>query len=201
MESGEKLESDAITFAKSQIHGEGCEFNLLFLILFLILHRISEVTEPEGPLSTSAIRYHEFGLERIIETTMHAYRESNPQLESPWGSGTGVLLMGILLAHQYLVAGKDEKDLTQPVKTLFEDEKARRFLLVHWSNRLEWFNKERFEDMTGWLYLTDMFSYCAKPLDDKSLRQIITKGNAMVMDLSAKAETARYRTDIFVSLL
>ena len=201
MESGEKLESDAITFAKSQIHGEGCEFNLLFLMLFLILHRISEVTEPEGPLSTSAIRYHEFGLERIIETTMHAYRESNPQLESPWGSGTGVLLMGILLAHQYLVAGKDEKDLTQPVKTLFEDEKARRFLLVHWSNGSEWFNKERFEDLTGWLYLTDMFSYCAKPLDDKSLRQIITRGHAVVMDLSAKAETARYRTDIFASLL
>jgi len=201
MESVKKLESEAITFAKSQIYGEGYEFYRLFLMLFLILHRISEVTDPESPLSASTLRCHEFGLERIIETTMHACRESNPRLESPWGSGTGVLLLGILLAHQSLFANSDEKDLPQRVKTLFDDEKARQFLLVHWINGSEWFNKERFEDLIGWLYLTDMLSCCTETLDDKSLRQIITRGHAMVIDLLAKAETAHYRTDIFVSLL
>ena len=201
MESVKKPESEAITFAKSQIYCEGCEFNRLFLMLFLILHRISEVTDPESPLSASALRCHEFGLERIIETTMHAYRESNPRLESPWGSGTGVLLLGILLAHQSSVAGKDKKDLTQRVKTLLDDEKARQFLLVHWSNGLEWFSRERFEELIGSLYLTDMLSCCAEVLDNKSLRQVITRGHGMVMELLAKAETAHYRTDILGSLL
>jgi hypothetical protein len=201
MESAKKPESEAMDFAKSQIFGEGCEFNRLFLMLFLSLHRISEITDPDGTLSLSALRFHEFGLDRIIEMTMHECRESNPLLESPWGSGTGVLLLGILLAHQSLFAGRDEKDLPQRVKTLFVDEKARQFLLVHWCNGSEWFNRERFEDLTGWLYLTDMLSYCAEALDDKSLRQVITRGHGMVMDLLAKAETAHYRNDIFGSLL
>lgn len=201
MESVKKPGSKAIPYAKSQIHGEGCEFNHLFIMLFLILHRISEVTDPESPLSTSAIRYHEFGLERTIETTIHAFRESKPQLETPWDSGTAVLLLGLLLAHQSMFVGSDEKELPQRFKTLFEDEKARQFLLVHWSNGSEWFNKERFEDLMGWLYLVDMFSYCAETFDAKQLRKIMTHGYAMVMDLVAKAETAHYRTDIFGSFL
>lgn len=201
MESVKKLESEAITFAKSQIYGEGCEFNHLFLMLFLILHRISEVTDPESPLSASALRCHDFGLERIIEMTLHACRESTPPLESPWGSGTGALLLGVLLAHQSLFAGSDEKDLPQWVRRLFDDEEARQFLLVHRSNGSEWFNRERFEDLIGWLYLADMFSYGAETFDDKLSGKIITHGHAMVMDLLAKAETAQYRTDIFVSLL
>jgi len=201
MRSGKKQESEAISFAKSQIYGEGCEFNRLFLMLFLILHRISEVTDPSGPISLSSIRFHEFGLEKISEMTMHECRESNPLLESPWGSGTGVLLLGILLTHQSLFAGGNEKDLSKRVKTLFNDEKAQQFLLVHCSNGSEWFNRERFEDLTGWLYLTDMLSSGVQTGDDKLLRQIVTHGHAMVMDLLAKAETAHYRTDIFGSLL
>ena len=200
MGSGNKPDSEALHFAKSQIYGKGCEFNHLFLMLFLSLHRISEVTDPGGPLSLSALRFHEFGLERIIEMTMHACRESTPPLESPWGSGTSALLLGVLLAHQS-PSGSDEKDLPQRVKRLFDDEEAQQFLLVHRSNRSEWFNRERFEDLIGWLYLTDMLSYGAETFDDKLLRKIITHGHAMVMDLVAKAETAHYRTDIFGSLL
>jgi len=201
MQSGEKPESEAIHFVKSQLYREGCEFNRLFLMLFLSLHRISEVTDPEGPLSVSALICHEFGFERTIERTIHACMEYNPPVDSPWGSATGVLLLGVLLTHQSLFSGRDEKDLPQRVKTLFNDKKVQQFLLVHWSNGSEWFNKERFEYLTWWLYLTDMISCCTEALDDKLQRQSITRGHEMVMGLLVKAETAHYRTDIFGSLL
>jgi hypothetical protein len=66
---------------------------------------------------------------------------------------------------------------------------------------VEWFNRERFEDLIGWLYLTDMIAYGAENGDEKHLRERMAESYGIVTDLFARAETAHYRTDIFRSLL
>jgi glycosidase len=201
MRSRRKLEREAIRFAQSRLLGEGCEFNRFFLALFLNLHRISEITDPGAIAQFSASRFYEFGLNRTVEMIVHGSREGRPLLASPWGSGTEIMLLGILLAHQYFFTVRSEETISQRVIALFEDEKAREFLLVHWSNGVEWFNRERFEDLIGWLYLTDMIAYGAENGDEKHLRERMAESYGIVTDLFARAETAHYRTDIFRSLL
>ncbi len=201
MRSRRKLESEAIRFAQSRLMVEGFEFNHLFLMLFLNLHRISLITDPGGSKSLSALRFHEFGLGRTIETTMHGCQEKLPSLASRWGSGTEVLLLEILLAHQSFFTIQNEKDMPQLVKALLDDEKVRQFLLVHWSGGAEWFNRERLEDLIGWLFLTDMISFGAETGDEKRLLGMITGSYGMVTNILAMAESAHYRTDIFRSLL
>lgn len=201
MDSQEKREKEAIGFAQARLQGEENGFNRFFLTLFLHLHRISGITDPGASVNFSASRFYEFGLSGNIETMLHSSRESRSTLESPWGSGTEAMLLGILLAHRSLFTARSGEGGQEPAIALTEDEKVRQFLLVHWSNDVEWFNRERFEDLVGWLYLADIIAFGAEAEDEKLFREKIAASYGLATDLIALAETARYRFDIFRSLL
>jgi hypothetical protein len=83
------------------------------------------------------------------------------------------------------------------MNALFADELAKQFLLVNRSNGEEWFNKERFEDLMQWLYLTDMISLCAQTVDASLTTERFALGYETVIDYISKAESAHYRTDLF----
>jgi glycosidase len=189
--------SKAAGFFQSVLKGKECRFNRFFLAIFLILHRITETTGSEDFAGSPESWLAEFGLNSALRKIMHEFMGTGPAAECPWSSGTEVLLIALLLSHQAFFAERDEKVVADRISALFDDEKARQFLLVHWSNGVEWFNKERFVDLVRWLGLTNIISRGPETADEKILRAMISRIYDNVIDLFAKAETAHYRTDIF----
>jgi glycosidase len=187
-------------FAQSMLGGDGCRFNRFFLSIYLILHRVTETTGSEDIDVTTDSWLDEFGLISILRKVMHEFMEVESAAECPWSSGTEVLLIATLLSRQSFFADVNENISENRISALFEDEKARQFLLVHWSNGAEWFNKERFEDLVRWLGLTYTISHGTQIADEKIMRATVSRIYDNIMDLYAKAETAHYRVDIFSTL-
>jgi hypothetical protein len=200
MRSQGKSENRAVQFVQSALQGKECEFNRLFLALYLILHRIGELEGKSDFAVRSADWLDQFGLARVLRTAFHQF-QGTEGLAPLWGSGTEVQMMQILLTHQAFLADRDAKAGSKRMNALFDDEKAREFLLVHRNNGVEWFNKERFEDLMLWLYLTDMVSWCAETVDESRISEMLALGYESIIDYVSKAESAHYRTDIFRSSL
>jgi glycosidase len=196
MRGSRKAEIDALNLIKSAILMEQGEFNKLFLALYLTVHRIGEMAGEKGFALRSAQWLDEFGLARVLQTTFHT-AENKLNLTSPWGAGTEVLLEKICLTHQSFFIDDTKKDMADRLKRLFADRNVGEFILLHWSGGIEWFNKERFEDLIMWLYLTSAASITEKRMKKKTLSEEMVRMHKRVTELFAKAEIAGYRLDIF----
>ncbi len=98
----------------------------------------------------------------------------------------------------------NERDVTlsglKQMQGLFELEACRTFLLHHESDGVEWFNKERFEELYEWLTLLQLVDGCMAP---GSARVISTKmgGAERSITLGVKlAHDVGYRSKLFVEL-
>ncbi len=197
MRSRRKAESSALGAFQSSLRVKGGEFNQLLLALCLTLHRIGVMPGDEDSPYHSAEWLDEFGLTSVLETAFHK-AESNRNWASPWGAGTEVQLMKILLAHQSFLADNDKEGGAERLRRLFNDRNVAEFILLHKSGGVEWFNRERFEDLMLWLYLIAVPSLRAKRGEMKHLPQEMAKRHTTVMELISKAETAGYRSDILL---
>jgi glycosidase len=195
MRGSRKAEIGALNFIKSAFLMKQGEFNKLFLALHLTVHRIGEMDGEKGFALRSAQWLDEFGLARVLETALHA-AEKKLNLTSPWGAGTEVLLEKICLTHQSFFID-DKQDMAYRLKHLFADKNVGEFILLHWSGGVEWFNKERFENLLMWLCLTSAASTTEKNGNDNLLAAEIVRMHATVMKLFYEAENAGYRLDIF----
>jgi glycosidase len=196
MSNREMKKNNSARFVQSVLRGEECRFNRLFLAFYLILHRIGELGGESDFAVRSADWLDQFGMTRVLLTTFHQF-QGTAGTAPLWGSGTELLMMRILLAHQSLFADRDATTRSKLMNALFADELAKQFLLVNRSNGEEWFNKERFEDLMQWLYLTDMISLCAQTVDASLTTERFALGYETVIDYISKAESAHYRTDLF----
>ena len=197
MRSRRKAERDALALVQSTLQIEGGGFNRMFLAVYLIVHRIGALTGEEDFALRSARWLDEFGLARALETTFHT-AGSKPDWASPWGSATEILLLKILVAHQSLFSVDEKEGMDDRLRNLFIDEGCAEFLLLHESGGFEWFNKERFEDLILWLYLTTVASITEKTVEKKRLPEEMVRLYVTVMELFVRAETAGYRLDIFL---
>jgi glycosidase len=184
-------------FFQSALGDEECRFNRFFLAIFLILHRITETAGADDLTGSPEPWLDEFGLNSALRNIMHEFMKILPVPQCPWGSGTEVLLLAVLLSQQEVFTERDEKVAAERISALFGDEKTRQFLLVHRSDGNEWFNKERFEDLVKWLGLTYVISHGPETADEETLHSMISRIYDNVINLFAKAETAHYQTDIF----
>jgi glycosidase len=196
LRSRRKAESEALALVQSTLRIEGGDFNRLFLAVFLIIHRIGALAGEEEFALRSARWLAEFGLARALETRFHA----TPDRAAPWGSATEILLLKILVTHQSLFDDDKTQAMEVRLNNLFIDEDCAEFLLLHESGGFQWFNKERFEDLVLWLYVTTVTSITARTIEQKPLPEEMIRLHATVMELFARAETAGYRLDIFLGL-
>ncbi|MBP1751295.1 MAG: putative glycoside hydrolase [Geobacteraceae bacterium] len=201
MRSRRKSEARALQFLQAGFQDRECEFNRLFLAIFIILHRIAETVDSESGALSSALLIDEFGLAGTLRTTMQGFSETRPSFNSPWDAGTEVLLMRILIAQQSFFAGREETHGSAHFGKLLEEEKTRQFLLVHWSNGVEWFNKERFEDLSRWLFLANMIDTVVGAGEDEEICGMVVSRYETVLNLLSAVERAGYRTDSVPSLL
>ncbi|MFZ2949987.1 MAG: alpha-amylase family glycosyl hydrolase, partial [Desulfuromonadaceae bacterium] len=86
------------------------------------------------------------------------------------------------------------------MQSLFELESCRNYLLVHESDGVEWFNKERFEELCEWLILLQLVEGCSAAA---TARVISTKMGAAERALALGAKLAQdvgYRSRLFAEL-
>jgi glycosidase len=98
----------------------------------------------------------------------------------------------------------DERDpagsALKQMQSLFELEACRTFLLNHESEGIEWFNKERFEELTEWMTLVLLVEGCAAPLTARVVSMRIGAAER-ALRLGAKlAQDVGYRSRLFAGL-
>ncbi len=98
----------------------------------------------------------------------------------------------------------DARDCTavsfKGLQQLFELKACRKFLLNHESDGIEWFNKERFEELSEWITLLALLEGCDVPLSTK-LASARMGAAERTLDLGIKlAGDAGYRSLLFVGL-
>jgi len=116
-------------------------------------------------------------------------------------AGAGVLLL-TLLRQQAFFAGWEEEKAGGRCRRLFADPAARELMGCHWSGDDEWFVKERFEHLLGWLLMAAVVTENTTLLSSPdSLLAAVTTLLPAVDSLCRTAAMAGYRTDRFLASL
>jgi hypothetical protein len=104
-----------------------------------------------------------------------------------------------MLAHNAFFLNRTEiADNDARLKRLFADDGVREFLHVHQSEGIEWFNRERFEELVKALYLTGLCTLLTKDtLSAEIISETIRILNE-VQEYCDKAEKSGYRTQQFL---
>jgi len=93
------------------------------------------------------------------------------------------------------------KDLAAAVTGAFETPAGRAFMQVHQSDGIEWFNKERFEELLEWLAVTALLEHGARLPAARTLATRTTDLAAKVEKLQELASGAGYRSTMLLRLL
>jgi len=180
--------------------GPDLGFNRLFLSLWLVLRQSGSMADDAGPAAGAARLLVELGLARAAEAVFGETAESSPDLAPPWGIVPAVRLLKLLLGRGTFPAAADKDGCHEWLKRLFADENARHFLQVHLSDGIEWFSKERFEDLLHWFLLTAIPAIPTEPVDKGLMERELTRLHGVVSALIADAARAGYRTDAFLRI-
>jgi hypothetical protein len=172
------------------MHGS---FNSLFLALFLLFDTIGttegETTEPDRLLT-------DLGLYRALSAICEAAGQRSSGLAPPWGVDGAVLLMKILLTERLEQAPDDVLQESHRAATLLRNHDVRKFIQVHHSEGIEWFNRERYEDLSGWLFLSAAAKALACAENRRGGTGLLLRLHESLMLLVKDAEKAGYRTDL-----
>ncbi|GFO54541.1 alpha-amylase [Geomonas sp. Red276] len=161
----------------------------LLLNAFLVLHRVAELFDGEdAPPEAHEVLDH-LGLGRpVVEAfaSLPDPAETAPHL-SPvdWSD-----LLRVLLRHQQFLADYRQEGERESLTELLEDPAAGGFVLLHESDGVDWFNKERFEILLDWLARTAR--YAKAPGGEPE---------AVAARLAELAAVAGYRLDHFLEQL
>ncbi|MGB9082241.1 MAG: alpha-amylase family glycosyl hydrolase, partial [Desulfuromonadaceae bacterium] len=134
---------------------------------------------------------------RGLDCTLRKFlqREGDPGFSS-----RGIeLLSALLLWWRSDARDSAASDLNQ-MQSLFELDACRNFLSVHDSGGVEWFNKERFEELCEWMTLLLVVMECSAP---STARALSTRMGAAERSLCLGVKLAQnvgYRSRLFVEL-
>ncbi|MFA7403873.1 MAG: alpha-amylase family glycosyl hydrolase [Pelobacteraceae bacterium] len=95
--------------------------------------------------------------------------------------------------------GSDASGLVQ-VQRMFELESCRNFLQIHVSDGVEWFNKERFEELYEWLTLLLLLDGCGKSLSARILTTRMGDAERAINLGVMLAQDVGYRSRLFAEL-
>jgi len=174
-------------------------FNRLFLSLFLVLRRAGELAERDAA-GTDALRLMaDLGLERAVASAFEKPAESSQNFASPWGSFSAVTLLKILLSSHGSFSDEVTDEHSDWLAGLFDDDLARDFLQVHLSGGVEWFSKERFEDMVQLLFLAAIVEPRHAPPVKPAFERNLTGIHETALALIDAAAKAGYRVAVLLN--
>ncbi|MDD2334971.1 MAG: alpha-amylase family glycosyl hydrolase [Geobacteraceae bacterium] len=109
------------------------------------------------------------------------------------------LLLRIMLVHNSFFLNQMETETADArMEQLFADNGIREFLHVHLSEGIEWFNRERFEELLKALYLTGLCSLVTENTVSAEMISETLRIHKEVREYSDRAEKSGYRTLIFL---
>lgn len=171
--------------------------NRLLLVLYLVLHRLA------GTLGSNFIRHPErimveFALNRTIEDSFRNSATTTPGFEPSTAGGRANLLLGILLVHHAFFLEEPEPGKESQLELLFEAPAVREFLLVHLSDDIEWFNKERFEELMQALLLAGFATLLERGKTIAEACEESIRMNEALQYFYRRAEQTHYRTTLLL---
>ncbi len=140
-------------------------------------------------LRTSGIGLDAFGLD-------YSLRRMLTDTDVP-GARHGVHLFGALLA----LGNSAGTGAAVPAANLFSPAACRAFLLVHESGGVEWFNKERFEELVSWLAVVTLTGRAEQRPAARTLATWLATAERDLQHAIESAAHAGYRTGLFLRLV
>jgi glycosidase len=141
----------------------------------------------------------EFALTRTLASCFGQVSGSTPGFHpSAAGNGQDLLLKIMLVHNAFFLKRTEIVDNDTRMVQLFADDGVREFLHVHQSEDIEWFNREKFEELVKALYLTGLSNLLTK---DKVSEEIISETIRIlneVQEYCDRAEKSGYRTQHFL---
>ena len=117
--------------------------------------------------------------------------------------GFGSRAVGLLSALLQWWRSDERKFVGSTLKqmqSLFELEACRTFLLNHDSDGIEWFNKERFEELCEWISLLVLMEGCSVPLSARAVSARMGRAERAISLSSKLAQDVGYRSRLFSEL-
>jgi glycosidase len=111
------------------------------------------------------------------------------------------LLLAALLAWDAPDNGGLKDDAASTMRRVFSNAACRTYMLVHESGGVEWFNKERFEELLEWLVVIGLVEMGKKRPASRTVSAWLTSTSAGQRSCFDLAVHAGYRTHLFMSLL
>jgi len=190
---GRKAGMQELRVTLENLAGMHGSFNSLFLTLFLLFDNIGttegEIIKPDRLLA-------DLGLYRALSAICEAAGQRASRLAPLWGADGAVLLMKILLTERLEHAPDDALQESNRAAKLLRNREVRKFIHVHHSEGIEWFNRERYEDLAGWLFLSAAAKALACTESRRSGTDLLLRLHKSLMLLVKEAEKAGYRTDL-----
>lgn len=171
--------------------GTADSFNSLFLALLLLLEAVGEDTEcgPHGIMAN-------LGLYPALTTVFTTAGQRSPARSPAWGIEGSLLLMKILLSGRFRIEEEDAVPAKTQAAMLLRDREVRLFIHVHQSEGVEWFNRERYEDLAGWLFLSTAARAACNEEKAQDGIGLMCRLLGTMKRLVDDAERAGYRTDL-----
>ncbi len=98
----------------------------------------------------------------------------------------------------------EELDLTmsglKQMQSLFKLEACRKYLLNHESDGVEWFNKERFEELSEWITLLMLVNGCEMPCSARLVSSKMAEAERSLGLVIKLAQDVGYRSRLFVEM-
>ncbi|HEX9078509.1 MAG TPA: alpha-amylase, partial [Desulfuromonadaceae bacterium] len=109
---------------------------------------------------------------------------------------------GVHLVQALLSWGgaRRKRGIVSHLETVFGDAGCRAFMLVHESSGVEWFNKERFEELLAWLAVASLAERSAKPPAGRTLTAWMNESEEELTRAAELAAHAGYRCGLFLRL-
>ncbi len=136
-----------LTFGKDYDNGT-------LYLLYLVLRHLSDSLGEDFGRSPERVLT-EFALTRTLAAGFRKLADIQRDMRPGHAGSCEDLLLKILLRHNSFFLKQAEGEHGEGLmQQLFSDNDIREFLLVHQSGNIEWFNRERFEELMQALFLT-----------------------------------------------
>jgi hypothetical protein len=103
-----------------------------------------------------------------------------------------------LLGHHTLLLDQPQDCGGERLGELLRDSGVRAFIHIHVSDGQEWFNRERFEDLIGWLFLTAAVPVEETGMEGRPAVERLFRLHDAAQCLIRDAEKAGYRPDVLL---
>ncbi|MEA5112434.1 MAG: alpha-amylase family glycosyl hydrolase [Geobacteraceae bacterium] len=195
LKSRRKGAAEMRSYLRSLI-GRGDSFNSLFLVLFLLLETVIATDSDGKPCAEPERVVSDLGLYRALASVFTAATHISADFTPPWGNDGALKMMKILLSDRFPLDRVEPMQKNGMSAMLLHDREVREFIHTHHSEGVEWFNRERYEDLAAWLFL----SSAVKALSSRETRRrgtdLLLRLHGVMTKIVNDAEKAGYRTDL-----